>query len=513
MVEVVSSSQMKLIEQNASDFGLTYSTMMENAGYSAFKMMLNKVGFAARNCIIFCGCGNNGGDGLVIARYAFDAGANVSIVLVGGYPKTELAIANMEKIKSLNIPVFSADFNGSAITELMYNVDIIIDAIYGTGYHGSLSDTNRELFKQINNAVAAIFSLDIPSGINGDTGECDEDCIKSDFTITFDSIKPCHIIPGSVENCGRIEVVDIGIPENARDGLYSKATIVTESIFEDLIPKRDQMGNKGTYGRMINIAGSDIYPGAAILSSMGAIASGVGYVTLLSNNNVCNAVLTHIPEATYLHLASDEYGFIKAPKLYNIMDLLEKSNSIAVGCGLGKVNELSKFIVDLIELQNNPVILDADGINALNGNINILSRAKCPLMITPHPGELARLLGCTVEAIENDRYHKASSLAQQMGIVVVLKGHNTLIASPDGEVYINCTGNSGLSKAGSGDVLTGLIGGFCAQGMEPKNAAIAAVYLHGLAGEKCSKRLSQHSMKPSDLIYDIGSIFNELENK
>ncbi|MEG2915797.1 MAG: NAD(P)H-hydrate epimerase, partial [Oscillospiraceae bacterium] len=333
MVEVVSSSQMKLIERNASDFGVTYEKMMENAGYSAFKMLLDKVGFASRNCIIFCGCGNNGGDGLVLARYAYDAGANVIVVLVGGYPKTEISIANMEKIKLLNIPIFSSDFNGSAITEALSNVDIIIDAVYGTGFHGSLSDNNRDLFKQINNAVAAVFSLDVPSGINCDTGESDIDCIKADFTIAFDSIKPCHIIPSSVESCGMVEIVDIGIPENARDGLYSKATIMTQAIFENLISKRDQTGNKGTFGRMINIAGSDTYPGSAVLSSMGGIASGVGYVTLLSNNSVCNTVAAHIPEATYLRLESDEYGFIKMPSLYSIIELFNKSKAIAIGCG------------------------------------------------------------------------------------------------------------------------------------------------------------------------------------
>lgn len=512
MVEVVSSSQMKVIEKNTDELGVSYAQMMENAGYRAFETILNKVGFASRKCVIFCGSGNNGGDGLVLARYAFEAGADVTVVLVGGYPKSEIASLNMEKVKKLDIPVLSSDFNGYAINEALSNVDIIIDAIYGTGFHGLLSANDKIFFKQINDAVAAIFSLDIPSGVNCDSGEFDDDCINADFTITFDSTKPCHIIPSSAEKCGEVEVVDIGIPEIARKGLFANTTIITDAIFKDIIPIREQNGHKGTFGKVVNISGSNMYMGASVLSCLGSICSGAGYVTLISGMNVCKNTATHIPEITYLYLDTDEYGFIKLPKIFNVINILDKAQAIAIGCGLGKAGDLSRFIGDLIEMQKNPVIIDADGINSLCGNIDILSKAKCPVIITPHPGEMARLLECSIEEVENDRYKKAIETAVRYGITVVLKGHNTLVALPNGEMFVNCTGNSGLSKAGSGDILTGVIAGFCAQGIPVDKAAIAGVYIHGLAAERCSKRLSQHSMRPSDIIYDMGTIFNELEN-
>ena len=512
MVEVVSISQMKAIEQAADGLGLSYAQMMENAGYSAFKNIEEKIGFDSRKCAVFCGKGNNGGDGLVLARYATKVGAEVTIILTEGYPKTENAVINIEKIKEMNIPILSTDFNASAINEKLENIDIIIDAIYGTGYRGSLSEQDKRVFKQINNAVAAIFSLDVPSGMNGDTGEYDEDCIKADFTVTFDSIKPCHIIPNSSEKCGQVEVVDIGVPEEVRRGHFFRAGVITEDMFKEALPERTDNGHKGTFGHVLNIAGSVPYRGAAILSSKAAAVSGAGYVTLMSIPEVCQATAGYMPEITYMQQDKDENGFIKLPKFSSIYDKLRKANVISIGCGMGKPKDRASFISDLISLQNKPVVLDADGLNSLMGTPEILNKSVCPVVITPHPGEMARLLGITTEEVEKNRYQTAYTTAVKYGVTVVLKGHNTIVASPDGDVLINCTGNSGLSKAGSGDVLTGMITGFIAQGIDIKKACIAAVYMHGKTAEKCGKRLSKHSMQPSDLFYDMSEIFNEIEN-
>lgn len=513
MVEVVSILQMKAIEQAADKLGLSYEQMMENAGYAAFKNIDSKIGLASRKCAVFCGKGNNGGDGLVLARYASEAGADVTVILTEGYPQTENALKNIEKIKQMEIPILSTDFNTSAINDRLSDIDVIIDAIYGTGYRGHLSEKDKKVFRQINNAVAAIFSLDVPSGMNGDTGEYDEDCVQADFTITFDSTKPCHIIPQSSEKCGQVEVVDIGVPEEVRKGLFFRAGIITEAMFKEALPERTDSGHKGTFGHVINIAGSIPYRGAAILSSKAAAVSGAGYVTLMSVPEVCNALAVYMPEITYIQQDKDENGFIKFPKFSSVMDKFGKANVISVGCGMGKPKERVSFISDLIQLQENPVVLDADGLNALIGNSEILGRARCPIVITPHPGEMARLLGVTTEEVEKNRYQTAYTTAFKYGITVVLKGHNTIIATPDGDVLINCTGNSGLSKAGSGDVLTGLIAGFIAQGMNIKDACVAAVYMHGKAAEECGKRLSKHSMQPSDLFADISKMFNEIENK
>ena len=513
MVEIVSLSQMKLIENNANELGLSYEQMMENAGYSAFKSILQKVGFASRKCVIFCGSGNNGGDGFVLARYAFEAGADVSVVLVNGYPKSELAKINIEKIKGLSIPILSTELNEQNVFDILNCSDIVVDAIYGTGFYGKISEESKRIFRAINNSISAIFSLDVPSGIVCDSGEFDEDTIEADFTIAFDSIKPCHILPNSIKKCGNVEVVDIGISENARDGLYCRANIITENLVQNLLPKRNEMGHKGSFGRVINVAGSASYMGAAVLNAMGSASSGCGYVTLMSTKDVCKNVASYIPEVTYVATEEDENGCIKFPNLYIVNEVFQKAQAISIGSGIGKAKELTKFVNQLLELQETPLIIDADGINAFKENINIIAEKKCPIIITPHLGEMARLLGCSVEAVEKDRFHKAMALAVRFGIVVVLKGHNTIIATPNREIYINSMENSGLSKAGSGDLLTGIIAGLVAQGISIENAAIIGVYIHSEAASMCSKRLSKHSMQPSDIREDISKLFNKFENE
>ncbi len=512
MVEVVSVLQMKMIENRANEMGISCEEMMENAGRAAFENILSKLGFNNRKCAVICGRGNNGGDGLVLARYAVKAGADVTVIFADEYPKTEIAEKNLEIIKSENIPVLSYDFNTSAVEKKFDDVDIIIDAVYGTGFHGKLTKENKNLFKLINNAVAAVVSLDVPSGVNGDTGEFDEECVDADFTITFDSIKPCHIMPHSAEKCGQIDVVDIKIPEEARKNLFSRVDISNYDKVKETIPQRSDFGHKGNFGKVLNIAGSASYTGAAVLSSKAAAVSGAGYVTLMSISLVCSTVAGHIPEVTYFRTESDNYGSIKFPKTDDVTDLINKSDVISIGCGLGKAKDLDIFLKDLLEKQENPVVIDADGINCLAENIDILKEAKCPVVITPHEGEMARLLKCTAEEVHKDRFNKAVSFAKEYGITVVLKGHNTIIASPNGDICINCTGNSGLSKAGSGDVLTGLIAGLIAQGVSASEAAFAGAYIHGAAGDMCSKRLSKHCMQPSDIFEDLGEIFRDIEN-
>ena len=512
MVEVVSVSQMKMIEKRANEMGISYDEMMENAGRAAFENIREKLGFEDRKCAIICGRGNNGGDGLVLARYAAKAGADVTVIFADEYPKTEIAEKNLEIIKSENIPILSYDFNTSAVESKFDDLDIIIDAVYGTGFHGELTKENKKLFNLINNAVAAVVSLDVPSGVNGDTGEADEDCVDADFTITFDSIKPCHIMPHSAKKCGRVDIVDIKIPDEARKALFSRVDILNYDKIKEIIPKRSDFGHKGNFGNVLNIAGSASYTGAAVLSSKSAAVSGAGYVTLMSIPWVCNTVAGYIPEITYARVESDSYGNIKLPKAEDIEYFISKCNVVSIGCGLGKPKDLDLFIKNILENQGNPVIIDADGINCLAENINILKEAKCPVVITPHEGEMARLLKCTAEDVRRDRFNKAVSFAKEYGVTVVLKGHNTIIATPKGDISINTTGNSGLSKAGSGDVLTGLIAGLIAQGVSASEAAFAGVYLHGAAGEMCSKRLSKHCMQPSDIFYDLGEIFKDIEN-
>ncbi len=510
MYQIVSCEQMKYIENRTEAMGISMENLMENAGKAVYANIAEKVGFSGRKVICLCGVGNNGGDSLIVASLAHMAGAKVMVVLADEPVRSPLTLHLVEKVKELGIKIFSAKDHSTQIGSALEDVDIIIDGVYGTGFKGELPSVIDELFIAVNNSAGAVFSIDIPSGTQCDSGMAAKNSIKADFTLALDSAKLCHMLPTTKDNCGQIEVIDIGIPEKAREDNYTSPKIMNKEIAKSFMPVRNDFTHKFDFGKLVNIAGSDRYMGAAILSCQGALYSGAGYVTLISTANVCNAVASHNPEVTYIQLDSTEDKCMNLKSFNNNKLLGDYSDVVLMGCGMGKARHSYETLLWVLANRKHPLVIDADGINALSGKTPLLKDAKCPIVITPHYREMANLLGCTVSDVERDPISLAHKLAVTAEITVVLKGPNTVIAGADGSLYINCGCNSGMSKAGSGDMLAGIIAGLICQGGDPTQMAALGVYIHSQAGRLTAKRLSPFTMQPSDLKEEIGKVFLSL---
>jgi len=508
-MRIVTSDQMKQIEKAAALSGLSYYDMMENAGAAAVQSILRKINTNQKRILVYTGKGNNGGDGFVAARLLCNAGANVKVILVDGEPRTEDAITNINLVRTLNIEVFDLIKDIDKITVLLQNVDIIVDAIYGTGFLGELRQNAKQAAQQINTAIAAVFALDLPSGINADNGELSEDAVFADFTIAFDSLKPAHFVYPAAEHCGVIECADIGIAPQCHDYIDLSFYHITEEQVFTNIPQRPVNSNKGSFGKLLNISSSFGMTGAGRLSVLGAQRVGTGLVTLAAPRSVIAIHAAALTEAVFLPLSENDKGSISKEAIPQIADKLKEASACLIGCGISNNEDTAAVTEFIIKNAKCPLLIDADGINALCRNINVLYEAKAPVVLTPHPAEMARLLGISTAQLLVRKVELGREFAVKYRVVLVLKGANTLIFTPDGTTLVNTTGNSGLAKGGSGDILAGMIAGFMAQGIPAEQSAECGVYLHGKAADLCAARLSKTSMMPSELLEDLCILFLE----
>ncbi|MBQ4101047.1 MAG: NAD(P)H-hydrate dehydratase, partial [Oscillospiraceae bacterium] len=368
------------------------------------------------------------------------------------------------------------------------------------GFRGKVDDFTSKIIEMVNKSSCKVYAVDVPSGFNADDGNCDEVGIKADITATFASAKVGHFTLPCKDSIGELVVCDIGISEDCLDNEGGEIYTVDYDMAYAPLKPREFNSNKGTYGKLLNISGSEEYKGAAYFSSAAAYKSGVGLVTLATTHDVTQVVATLSPETVYLPL-DDEYNPIL------LLNKLKTSSACLIGCGLGTSSNAQKMLFDVVKNAQCPLVIDADGINILSKNIDVLKEKKAEIILTPHPGEMARLLGKSVEEICGNRFCEASFLAKRYGVIVVLKGQNTITALPDGKIYLNTTGNAGLAKAGSGDVLAGIISSFLAQGISPQNSAISGVYIHSLCADEVAKEISQYGMTASDLLMHLPKMF------
>lgn len=501
-MRVVTSEQMKQLERRALDYDLTFQRLMENAGSAAAAFLRRTFTLEGLNCMLFCGRGNNGGDGFVAARKLAENGANVLVVTVGGEPKSPEALSMFQMLSMMELPILPLEESREKILAVLQKADIVVDAVCGTGFHGELRDWERVAANMINDAIAAVIALDIPTGVECDSGTVAPGAVRADFTVAFDSRKQAHILPSSAPMCGAVEIVDIGIPEEARIGIDTVVgSVQTQDVLARL-PIRRPDAHKGDFGRLLIVAGCSRYRGAASLATLAALRCGTGLVTLASTEPVCSAAAAKLYENVYLPLPQNETGGIAGTE--QSINLLEpeilKSTAILFGCGMGDTQATASLLTRLLQKATCPVVIDADGINAIASNINILKMTKAPLVLTPHPGEMARVSGREISDLMADRYGAALEFARVHRLTLALKGHETVIASADGKLLVNQTGNVGLAKAGSGDVLAGMVAAYCALGLDPYWAAVSGVHLHGIAADTTAKKLGQHAMLPSDLM-------------
>ena len=510
-MKIVTTQQMKAMEAASLEHGMTYLQLMDNAGKAAADFIRNLIREPeTTRCIVFCGKGNNGGDGFVVTRELFKDGVKVVAVLTDGAPVTSEAQTMLEQLLEMNALIVNYADHAEQVKALTPNADIIVDAVYGTGFHDEPDELHKEIFEMINDSLCAVVSLDVPSGICADSCADNPDAVNADITLCFDSMKLAHVLEPASLHCGRTAVLEIGIPDACREAVGTEISVMEEEDIFACLPKRVPNSHKGTYGKFLNIGGSFGFTGASILSTTSAMRCGAGYVTLAAPEPVIRDVTPVLVESTMMLLDANASGQIAASNIPELVERAKRCTAVLVGCGLGKSEDTKDLVFSLIRNVECPLIIDADGLNVLASDPDVLLEKKCQIILTPHAVEMSRLTSRRLADIQADRFGIAKEFAEKYGVIMVLKGVDTIIT--DGKTsFINPTGNAGLAKAGSGDVLAGMIGSFAAQKIAPMDAARCGVYLHGMAADRCAKRLSQYGMLPSDLMTDLCQIFVEHE--
>ncbi len=478
-MKVLTKILIKKAEENAVKNGIfSYIELMKNAGDNAYKIINENYELKNKKIALICGNGNNGGDGFVIAQNLKQNGFNVTVITPYGNPATDTAKHYFEKLEDIKI-----------CNNLDAEYDILIDAVFGIGLNRYLDDKTITLIKQINSYNALRISIDIPSGIECDSGMILGECVNADLTITFIAYKLCFMLPPATDYCGKVVVADIGITPTE----YSYKTIDTPTF-----PKRKHNSHKGTFGTALLLCGSYGMLGAAILSAKACLRSGVGIAKCVICENIYKAFTVAVPEAVCIPVKQTKFGSL--PSNINLKEIYKKSTAILFGCGVKNNRHTKKLLKRLIKTANVPIVIDADGINALSQNIKLLKKANAPIILTPHPAEMARLCGKTTIEVEQNRITTTINFAKEYNCYLLLKGANTIVCTPDGEVYFNMNGNPGLATGGSGDVLAGITVSLLAQGFPIIDALKAAVYIHSDCADKKAEILGEAALLPSDII-------------
>lgn len=480
---VLTKALIKESEENAVKSGaFSFCELMKIAGETAAEKIAALTEIKDKKIAVVCGNGNNGGDGFVVANRLAGLGGRVSVIMPLGNPLTENASFYFDAMSGVKIS-----------DSLEEDYDIIIDAVFGIGLNREVDKDVAEIFAEINSSDALKIAIDIPSGVEADTGKVLGCAIMCDYTITFIALKPCFVLPEGSDYCGKVIVADIGV----KPVDFSYLTIEKPQF-----PKRKHNSHKGTFGTALLFCGSYGMAGAAILATRAALASGVGIAKCVVCDGIYDILTCAVPEAVCLPVGQDENGTYKSDTI-DYEKAFNKVNAVLIGCGMAQSDNTKKVLEAVIKKSDVPLIIDADGINLLAGSIDILRECKAPVIITPHPAEMARLCQCSVSEIEQNRVYYAKKFATDYNCTVVLKGADTIVATTKGEIFFNLTGNPGMATGGSGDVLSGIMVSLLAQGFNAESAAKAAVYLHGEAGDKAALKKGERAMLPSDIIEEL----------
>lgn len=500
--------QMKEIEQYSDLHGVSYRELMENAGGAAAELIckLSSKYDLVGGVMILCGKGNNGGDGFVLAKNLFDIGITVYVVLTSGDPSTELAGYEYCQLGECGIDVLDLNDNIDRIFSLFSSCSLIVDAVYGTGFHGSLPPEIKACFSYAKRCKKPIVALDTPSGGNCLTGEVEEDVLSCDHTITFGCIKTGMLCEPLRSLCGEITVADIGFTEECFEAVPYVAKDLDEEYVKALFPKRAENCYKNQFGHLFNIAGCQKMSGAAQMSTLAALRSGAGRVTLVSTDEVTDRLAPFVFESTFLPLEAAKDGSISAKSADTLIEELKNCTAVSVGSGLSCTKDTTEIVKAVIQNTECPIIIDADGINCICSCIDIIRNTKGRLILTPHLGELKRLYAAAFDNDFPDRLTMATKLAREFDVIVAAKGVPNYIVGND-RLFVCKAGNPGLAKGGSGDVLAGMIGAFAAAGLVPSDAAAAGVFVHGKAADLARDRLSEIGMLPRDVIDELPYVF------
>ena len=515
---IVTTRQMQQMDKNTiKTFGIPGRVLMENAGRGAIEVLSDHFDLEGARVAVVAGRGNNGGDGFVIGRYLMEMGVSVSFFLLSTRDRVQGdARANMDLVLTLLAEHSRSQFIEipdqealEAIAEILLDHDLFVDAIFGTGLNSDVRGIYRDVIERINDSGKAIFSVDIPSGINADTGTVCGVAIQADATATFAFAKAGHILyPGNFHT-GNLEVIDIGIPGHIAKAQSPNIFLPEPHDIAGLIPARDFNAHKGNFGHLLVLAGATGKTGAAALCANAAMRTGAGLVTLGVPEGLMPVMEPMVIEPMTTSLAQSPSGGLGAAALDDIITLLADKSAVALGPGMGTDPGTRELIKSIMAIASIPMVIDADGLNCIANDPDILDTVKAPMILTPHPGEMARLTGKTTVDIQQNRMETARNFAERHKVILVLKGAQTLVACPDGAVFICPTGNPGMACGGMGDVLTGMIAAFLAQDLPPESAALAGVYIHGLCGDLLSEDHA-FGFPASDMMAGIPRALNTL---
>lgn len=485
----------KIDECCINEYRIPGIVLMENAALKVFEKIKK---MNVKSAVVICGRGNNGGDGFALSRHMIACGIKVSAFMGGGHAMSGDCTSNYNILNNMGAEVVkvAGEADLKKLKKALKDSDIAVDALFGTGISRNIDGINMQIINEINENANYVISVDVPSGFNSDTGNILGKCVKADMTVTFEMYKKGFLNPEAEKYTGKIFVENIGIPEKTFERFSNKYFLTDKEMIKNIIPVRDEYSNKGDFGRVLIIAGSKGFTGASYIASEAAVKSGSGLVTLGCRPEIQFMLSSMLKEA--MTVSIEDSAFI---------DAVHKSKAVAFGPGMGNSDDTLNILKLVLQEAKCPIVIDADGLNVLSGKLDILKSAKQDIIITPHPGEMARLLNEDAESINKNRIEISEKFASEYNVIVLLKGHNTVITDGN-KVYVNTTGSSAMATGGMGDCLTGMIASLIGQGISPIESAYAAAFIHGYIGDSLAERM--YSVNASDLIDNIPFFMKKL---
>ncbi len=520
MKAITSAEMRELDRRTILETGVSGAELMARAGAGiadVVQHLATAARFAAPPLVqCFAGKGNNGGDAIVAARLLAAGGFEVQLLLaarisdVTGDAAEHLRALQAEEVMIEELPR-PLQWREMALTPRAAG-DILIDGLLGTGISGTPRGAVAEAIRTVNSygQYGIVVAIDAPSGLDADTGRAEGACVVADVTATMALPKLGLLAPCAVEYVGSVHVTDIGIPPLFTDPIHSDLELIAAEDVSELLPRRARSSHKGSYGHLLVIAGGPGTPGAAALTCTAAIRSGVGLVSAFVPDLSAHAILAVAPEVM-VHSAGNDHLTLAA--LQNWARSVDQFDAIVLGPGMGATDDTRAIVEHVLSHARGTVVMDADALNVCADAPALIAKAPCPIVITPHPGEMGRLLGSSGGKVQSDRFGAAIRATELLQATIVLKGAGTIVAQHGRSLSVNLTGNPGMAKGGMGDVLAGLLGGFVAQGLGGYDAARIAVYLHGRAGDNAARALSQQGMIPADLVDELAVVFRDLSGR
>jgi hydroxyethylthiazole kinase-like uncharacterized protein yjeF len=496
-MKISSVAEMREMDRAAIEkFGIAEELLMENAGEATYFVISREIGIKGKKFIVFCGIGNNGGDGFVIARKLHSSGGDVKVFIVGDRSKYKgAAKMNLDIVSRMSMEIKEIQGTDSIRGDVFHS-HAIVDAIFGTGLTREVGGLYSDVIELINKSGKMVFSADIPSGVAGDTGKIKGVAIKADYTVTYGLPKIGNMLYPGFEQCGKLYVTHISFPPY----LYDSEDLRIEINHTARLPERDKDGHKGSFGQVLFIAGASSYFGAPYFAALSFLKAGGGYSRLAAPRSVTPFIANRGNEIVFVPQEETSSGSISLRNKDALLELSEAMDMVVLGPGLSLDEETQQLTRELAREIKKPLLIDGDGITALCKDLQIIKKREAETILTPHPGEMSRITGKSIKEIDHNKIPILQRSSKDLNAIIVLKGAHSLIGYPDGKVFINVSGNSGMATAGSGDVLTGTIAAMYGLGLSLEDAVGKGVFIHGFSGDLASDDIGEDGITAQDIL-------------